>query len=120
VPTSDERQQPAKPGLLVVDPAVLVLLRQILSHEYQVVTAVDGREAIAICPEANHIALLLTDVMMPGIAEPEVVYRCRQSRPGLAYLCMSGYADTVLRDHGVDPTTAGCAAGRHQKQAVGR
>jgi two-component system cell cycle sensor histidine kinase/response regulator CckA len=47
---------------------------------------------------------VLKDVMMPGIEGPEVVSRCRQHQPELGYLYMSGYADDVLRNRGVDPT----------------
>ena len=47
------------------------------------------------------IGLLLTDVVMPGMAVTEMVRRIRTTRPGINVLFMSGYTADVIAQHGV-------------------
>lgn len=68
------------------------LTRRLLSrHGHEVLVAASPEEAMAILggrPDA--IALLLTDVVMPGMSGRELAQRLRQQRPDLPVLFMSG------------------------------
>jgi PAS domain S-box-containing protein len=65
---------------------------------YTILDAGDGEAALTICRgHAGAIDLLLTDVVMPGMTGPVVADRCRDLRPQIKVLFMSGYADTILR-----------------------
>jgi CheY-like chemotaxis protein len=92
-------------SILIVDddPAVLALLRHILRERYTVYTAADGREAVNACLTARKLDLLLVDVMLPGEVGPDVVKRCLKHQSDARVVYMSGFADEVLRVHGVDP-----------------
>lgn len=47
------------------------------------------------------IHLVLTDVVMPGMAATEMVRRIAATRPGIRVLFMSGYTADVIAQHGV-------------------
>ncbi|MDF3069134.1 MAG: cheY [Polyangiaceae bacterium] len=49
------------------DPAIATMLEKVLSQHYDVSVAHDGRQAIALASQAPRPALLLLDVMMPGL-----------------------------------------------------
>jgi two-component system, cell cycle sensor histidine kinase and response regulator CckA len=48
------------------------------------------------------IDLVTTDVVMPGMAGPELVERLQKTRPELAVLYMSGYASGTGTHHTID------------------
>jgi DNA-binding NtrC family response regulator len=50
---------------------------------------------------ANHIDLLLSDVIMPESAGVPLIERLRLVRPDLRVLYMSGYTDDAIIHHGV-------------------
>ena len=82
------------------DDEIRSMLTEVLeSLGYATLTASDGEEAVAIGLDAHHIDLLLTDVVMPGLAGPEVADYLRERHPGLQVLFMSGYADAELEPH---------------------
>ncbi|HXG86972.1 MAG TPA: ATP-binding protein [Vicinamibacterales bacterium] len=90
------------------DPAVRELTQNILErHGYRVLSAPGAEPALAIANEAKeHIALLLSDVVMPGMQGPELAGRLRLAEPGLRVLFMSGYAagsitGAMLRESGL-------------------
>ncbi len=72
---------------------------------YQVITAVDGREAVALAAQYDgEIHLLVTDVVMPHMLGKEVAERIRKIKPDVEVLYMSGYAQPVLASQGrLDP-----------------
>ncbi|MEO7272228.1 MAG: response regulator [Vicinamibacterales bacterium] len=87
--------------ILVVDdePAVRNLLDSVLSRSgYTVLKAGDGPEAQALA--ATHaVALLCTDVVMPGGGGGIDLYReLSAAHPGLRVLYMSGYPERLLAD----------------------
>ncbi len=91
--------------VLVVEdePMVRDLARRILVRQgYQVLTAGDGTEALALA-RANEwrIDLLLTDVVMPGVDGKRLFKELRKHCPYLEVLYMSGYTDDVIAHHGV-------------------
>jgi PAS domain S-box-containing protein len=90
--------------LLVEDePALREVARRILTrNSYRVITASDGLEAIrAVRSCQDHIDLLLTDVIMPGMQGREVAQQVRQLQPDVAVLYMSGYTEGLLSAQGV-------------------
>lgn len=69
-----------RPTLLVVDdePLNLQVMRQILQQDYQLVFARDGEKALQLAESAMP-ALILLDIMMPGITGLETCRRLKQN-----------------------------------------
>jgi two-component system cell cycle sensor histidine kinase/response regulator CckA len=86
--------------LLVEDePTVRAVAERALTrHGYRVITADNGEEALEQLAKGEHIDLLVSDVVMPGMDGPTVVQEARKSRPDLKILFMSGYAEEQLRN----------------------
>ena len=69
---------------------------------YAVIEARDPEEALSILTKRSEpIALLLTDVVMPGMTGRALAERARAERPEIAVLYMSGYTDAIIAAHGV-------------------
>ena len=85
------------------DAAVRAIARTTLERAgYYVLSASDGAAALALANQhAEHIDLLLTDVIMPGMNGRELAERLTARRPGLPVLFVSGYTDNVLADLGI-------------------
>jgi len=83
-------------AVLVVedDETVRNLTARILrAHGYEVLTAPDGAEAIAVAGRRDGpIHALVTDVVLPQLGGPELARRLVAARPGLRVLYVSGYA----------------------------
>ncbi len=96
--------------LLVEDEdAVRKLLGQVLQFRgYQVLEARTGEEALQLCRQhQGKIALLVTDVIMPGMNGRQLVEQVSAAQPDLKVLYMSGYPRTVLDDRAITaPGTA--------------
>ena len=74
-------------------------VRILESRGYTVLSAADGAAAIALAREHGaKIALLLTDVVMPGMTGPFLANELKQSLPELKILYMSGYAGNLVRE----------------------
>jgi two-component system cell cycle sensor histidine kinase/response regulator CckA len=86
--------------LLVEDEPMVraVAERALTRHGYRVITADNGEEALEQLAKSEHIDLLISDVVMPGMDGPTVVREARKSRPDLKILFMSGYAEEQLRN----------------------
>jgi signal transduction histidine kinase len=68
---------------------------------YQVIAAVDGREAMQKLQTGMHIDLLFTDIVMPGgVNGWELAGLARKTRPDLRVLLTSGYALETLAANG--------------------
>jgi two-component system cell cycle sensor histidine kinase/response regulator CckA len=85
--------------LLVEDEPMVrgVAERALTRHGYQVITADNGEDALAILDRGEPIDLLISDVVMPGMDGPTMVEEARKTRPDLKILFMSGYAEEQLR-----------------------
>jgi len=84
--------------LLVEDePAVRSLARRALQrYGYQVLEAPDGDAALALASDTRDaIALLLTDVVMPGMSGRDLARRLTAEHAALRVLYTSGYPDTA-------------------------
>ena len=80
--------------LLVEDQAPVrqVTARMLETLGYGVVQAPGGIEALMALEREPALALLVTDVTMPGMLGPELAKRAVQRRPGLPVLLITGYA----------------------------
>ena len=87
--------------ILVVedDEAVLAIARELLGDlGYEVLTASDGTNALAVLDANKLIHLVLTDVVMPGpIQGSGLAALVRERHPGTAIVFTTGYADAAAR-----------------------
>ena len=89
--------------LLLVEDEPLVnhaTCRLLRSKGYYVITARDGNEALRVASEQEHIDLLITDVVMPGMNGVELARELRKSRPNLTVLYTSGFSAGVVGESG--------------------
>ncbi|MGE0660853.1 MAG: ATP-binding protein [Reyranellaceae bacterium] len=68
---------------------------------YVVVTAADGKGALAGLRDLSRLDLLLSDIVMPGLDGLRLVERARRLRPGLAIMLMSGFTEHGLARDGL-------------------
>ena len=92
--------------ILVVDdhPVSRKLLETLFMDEYQVLTAVDGPAALALCQGESLPDLVLMDVMMPGMDGFEVVRQLRE-QPATAQIpviFVTGLEDDEARLKGME------------------
>ena len=84
------------------------LVEGILRDEgFEVQTASSGEEALHIL-EREDFDVVVTDLVMPGIGGPELVYKIRERLPDQDIVAVSGVVDvtTALRD-AVEPSGMG-------------
>ena len=87
--------------LLVEDEAALREITQeyLQSLGYHVLSAANGMLALEICRRHHGpIDLVLTDIIMPGVAGPEVVKSALEMRPELRVIYVSGYTDRGVNE----------------------
>ncbi|HEX3120444.1 MAG TPA: PAS domain S-box protein [Candidatus Acidoferrum sp.] len=90
--------------LLVEDADALRKLAQsfLAEHEFNVITASNGEEALRVAELYGHpIDLLVTDVVMPGMNGRALADRLLAKQPKLKVLYISGYTDSFIAGHGV-------------------
>jgi signal transduction histidine kinase/CheY-like chemotaxis protein len=63
------------------------------SAGYKVLTAKDGRDAVAVAKRSGPIRVLLTDIVMPHMRGPELAKHLKASRKDLKIVYMSGYLE---------------------------
>lgn len=103
----DDERLPRGQGetVLVVEDedAILQLARKILLKlNYRVLLATNPIDALKLAETQDHnVALLVTDVIMPGMNGRELAERLRRSCATIKCLYMSGYTADVISHHGV-------------------
>ena len=91
--------------LLVEDEPQLrqITARMLERHKYRVVAPESPQAALNFLESDAAIALLLTDVVMPGMSGPQLAQRAVQLRPGLPILYMSGFPRDLWERGDIDP-----------------
>ncbi|MCB8880185.1 CHASE3 domain-containing protein [Acidisoma cellulosilytica] len=93
--------------VLVVDdeaPVRVVTAETLRELGYKVLEAGSGAEGLALLDEHPDIAVLLTDVMMPGMNGRQLAEEACRRRPGLRVLYASGYTRNAVVHNGIiDP-----------------
>jgi CheY-like chemotaxis protein len=108
---SDPKNRPALPELkaldvrqrvLVVDddPMMMEVLVRILKREnFELITALSGREALQkLDADSTPIDLLITDYAMPEMKGRELAERARQRYPDLRVLYQTGFSDMLFEN----------------------
>jgi CheY-like chemotaxis protein len=100
--TSRLKATPRRPlRILVVDdeaPILKFVDRVLRDAGHETTTAADGVEALALAEKHETFDVLVTDLMMPGIAGDELARRLRQNDPGLKVLYLTGHSDRLFTD----------------------
>ena len=75
---------------------------------YTVLTARSGEEALGVsAAHAGRIAILVSDIVMPGMSGPDLYARLAVARPEMKLLFLSGYTPDAAVRHGfLDPSVA--------------
>ena len=98
---------PADELILVVEDEANVRLTTVEMLEtlgYRVQSAASGEEALELLPKLDELALLMTDIVMPGINGRQLAERATATRPGLKVLFTTGYTRNAVVHNGiVDP-----------------
>ena len=105
-PAASEPQAGRETILLVEDDQLVrELAREVLDQAgYEVIT-ITAQQAIALIRQnPKPIHLLLTDVVMPEMNGRDLAEQLLLLRPQLKILYMSGYADALIRHHGLIKT----------------
>src|SRR2546423_2009 len=80
--------------ILLVDdePANLRLLARLFRHDYNVVMAASGEEALRLLQQ-HDVALIITDQRMPGMTGLELLKSTTSFRPHIVRILLTGYTD---------------------------
>lgn len=105
-PVPPQALPPVQSGktILVVDdePGVRAVTAGFLRRAgYDVLESASGAEALSVVGEKPDIALVVMDVMMPGMNGDEAARRLHDVRPELPVLFVTGYADLASLPEGV-------------------
>ncbi len=111
-PLEKERKKIVKAGISGGGQTILVvedeeevrkLAAEILTKRgYHVLEAPNGGDAFLMCQQLKeHVHLLLTDVVMPGLNGPELAGLIGHFHPGIKILFMSGYSDNLILQKGM-------------------
>jgi PAS domain S-box-containing protein len=109
-------QESPDPGVLVVEGCVVIVddeplvreasARALIQDGIEVRVVASAGQALAAIEElGDRTALLVTDVVMPGMGGRELAARAAEQCPGLPVLYMSGYTDDTILRHGVETAT---------------
>jgi PAS domain S-box-containing protein len=86
--------------LVVEDEAALreAIAAQLRGHDYKVLAAADGLEALDMLANNPAVAVLITDLIMPRMGGRELIRIASQRAPNLRIMVMSGYADQAFHE----------------------
>jgi len=95
--------------LVVEDDAAVrgIAARTLAEHGHRVLEAGSGEQAIELLRAGQRPALVLSDVVMPGMSAPELAAMVAKLAPGTPMLFTSGHADAEILHRGlVEPGVA--------------
>ncbi len=78
--------------ILIVDDEHIIrsMLEEELQEKYRVFTAIDGSEALNLCKKES-FDLVLSDINMPGIKGPDLLYQIKTNYPSTKTVLMTSY-----------------------------
>ena len=84
--------------VLVVDdePMAIDLLSRALRRRYEVISASNAQEALAILGETSDIAVVVTDHQMPGMTGAQLLEQAREIVPATRRVVITGHASTGM------------------------
>ncbi|MFN7916387.1 MAG: PAS domain S-box protein [Vicinamibacterales bacterium] len=93
-----ERAQGHETVMLVEDESSLrdMTARMLEASGYRVVTARAAEDALELLQDYPDVAIVITDVVMPGMSGADLAEHISAQRPGLKVLFVSGYTDDKL------------------------
>ncbi len=71
--------------------------RALRNKGYTVLEAANGEAAIELLDAGEHVDILVTDIVMPGLDGPSLIRQVREKRPTLRVICISGYTEDSFR-----------------------
>ena len=86
-------------SILVVDDESSILLyveRILMASGYQIATALNAADAMALISAGGRFDLLITDVVMPETTGAELASQVLASHPGLKVLFLTGWVDKLF------------------------
>ena len=102
-PEQIEREKLGSATVLVVEDEEIVrsLIVEVLQDlGYRVLEAADGPAGLGILQAQEPIALLITDVGLPGMNGRQLADAGRERRPGLKTIFITGYAESAMLNSG--------------------
>jgi CheY-like chemotaxis protein len=103
-PLTDARPHGTETVLVVEDQEDVrgFAVQSLAARGYRVLQAADASQALAEAERhPGEIAVLLTDVVLPGMNGREMAERLQTVRPGIKVIYTSGYAQDLIADRGV-------------------
>ena len=101
VPVAERRDLTGKGVVLLVedeDPVRSFASRALRLRGYEVLEAASAEQGMELLAEpGNHVDVLVSDVVMPGMDGPTFAAEARRMRPGLRVVFVSGYAEDSFR-----------------------
>ena len=87
-----------KPKILIVDDEKMLrdTLAKWFSPSYECLTAPDAAEAMKVVESDKDIALMITDVRMPGESGVELLKKAKAVNPGMACIVLTAYGTVDL------------------------
>lgn len=103
-PTQKKRGAGARPKILIVEDnptARMVGARALNALGFDTVEAENGESALAVLEKTSDVALIFTDISMPGgMLGSDLAREARRRWPGTKVLFTSGYEEETLRSKG--------------------
>jgi PAS domain S-box-containing protein len=107
---TEAHEKPGSATVLVVEDEAIVrgLIVEVLEElGYRVLEAGDGPGGLDVLQSAEPIALMITDVGLPGMNGRQLADAGRERRPGLRVMFITGYAESAMLASGkLEPGTS--------------
>lgn len=102
---SEIDKEKEKHTVLIVDDEVnnLQLLKRTLRRKFNIITAMDGKEALEIVDREGHnISLIISDQRMPKMTGTEFLTKVTEKNPHIVKMLLTGYSDIEAMIDGVN------------------